>query len=198
VLFAAVLFCMALLPTPAEVQDQSQYNVAFMGSSSIARWNTLREDFPDPDMRPLKWGVGATGLSDATEILPIVIPYKPRVIVLYAGENNLDSGKTPKAVYEDFKVFVAKVHAALPDTRIVYISIKPSPLRWRIKDSIVSANAMIRSECAKDGRLRFADVYSRMLSEAGEPDPDLFVDDKLHMNDAGYRIWKDVVTPLLN
>jgi lysophospholipase L1-like esterase len=173
-----------------------QNAVVFIGSSSIVKWTSLQKDFPG--VKVINRGFGGSELADSAYYVDrIVIPYRPRTVVLYAGDNDLNAGKAPGTVLADFRSFVAKIHAALPDTRIVYIAIKPSPSRWRLKDRIVSANALISAECARDKRLRFADIYTPMLDAKGEPRPELFVKDMLHMNEAGYAVWKPVVAPLL-
>jgi lysophospholipase L1-like esterase len=173
-----------------------QNGVVFIGSSSIVKWTTLAHDFPG--VKVINRGFGGSQLEDSAFYVDrIVIPYRPRTVVLYAGDNDLNAGKTPEAVFADFKRFSEKIHAALPQARIVYIAIKPSPSRWKLKDKVVRANALIAAECARDKRFAFADVYTPMLDASGEPRPELFVKDMLHMNDAGYAIWKPVVAPLL-
>lgn len=170
--------------------------VVFVGSSSIVKWTSLVEDFPG--VKVINRGFGGSELADSVFYADrVVTPYQPKVVVLYAGDNDLNAGKTPETVFADFQAFVAKVHGALPDTRVVFIAIKPSPSRWKIKDKVVRTNALIAAACAKDKRLAYADVYTPMLDAQGEPRPELFVKDMLHMNPAGYAIWKPVVAPLL-
>jgi lysophospholipase L1-like esterase len=170
--------------------------VVFIGSSSIVKWASLAQDFPNAKV--VNRGFGGSQLEDSVHYLDrIVIPYRPRTVVLYAGDNDLNAGKTPETVFADFKEFTKRIHAKLPDTRIVYIAIKPSPSRWKIKDKVVRTNALIAAECVRDKRLAFADIYTPMLNASGEPRPELFVKDMLHMNEAGYAVWKPVVAPLL-
>jgi lysophospholipase L1-like esterase len=170
--------------------------VVFIGSSSIVKWSSLAQDFPG--VKVINRGFGGSELADSAFYVDrVVIPYRPRTVVLYAGDNDLNAGKSPETVHADFKTFVTKIHAALPETRIVYIAIKPSPSRWKIKDKVVRANSLIAAECARDKRLAFADIYQPMLDAKGEPRPEFFVKDMLHMNEAGYAVWKPVVAPLL-
>ncbi|MGH7944703.1 MAG: SGNH/GDSL hydrolase family protein [Opitutaceae bacterium] len=170
--------------------------IVFIGSSSIVKWTSLTQDFPDAKV--INRGFGGSQLADSVHYVDrIVIPYQPRTVVLYAGDNDLNAGKTPENVLADFKEFAAKIHAKLPQTRIVYIAVKPSPSRWKLKDKVVRTNSLIAAECARDKRLAFADIYTPMLSANGEPRPELFVKDMLHMNEAGYAVWKPVVAPLL-
>jgi lysophospholipase L1-like esterase len=171
--------------------------VVFVGSSSIVKWTTLEQDFPGEKV--IKRGFGGSQLDDSVFYADrIVIPYRPRAVVVYAGDNDLNAGKTPEKVFADFKEFVAKVHAALPQTRIVYIGIKPCPSRWKIHEKGERANALIAAECAKDPkRLRFVDVWKPMLDANGQPRPELFVADMLHMKPDGYKIWTPLVAAQL-
>jgi lysophospholipase L1-like esterase len=170
--------------------------VVFVGSSSIVKWTTLEKDFPGVTV--VNRGFGGSELADSVFFADrIVTPYKPRVVVLYAGDNDLNSGKSPEVVFADFKAFVAKVHAQVPDARIVFIAVKPSPSRWNIREKGEQANALIAAECAQNPRLRFVDVWKPMLDAKGEPRRELFVADMLHMNEAGYAIWTPLVAPHL-
>ncbi len=171
--------------------------VLFIGSSSIVKWASLARDFSTHTI--INRGFGGSELADSVFYLDrIAIPYRPRVVVLYAGDNDLNAGRTPEKVAADFEAFCAKVHAALPATRIVYIGIKPSPSRWKIHEKGEQANALIAAYCAKDKRRAFADIWKPMLDAQGRPRPELFVKDMLHMNEAGYAIWTPIVAPLLN
>ena len=184
--------------TQADAANPPPQNaVVFVGSSSIVKWTSLEKDFPG--VKVINRGFGGSELADSAYYADrIVTPYKPRTVVLYAGDNDLNAGKTPETVLADFKTFVGKIHAALPQTRIIYIAIKPSPSRWKNKENIVRANTLIAAECAKDKRLGFADVYQPMLDAKGEPRPELYVKDMLHMNEAGYAVWRPVVAPLIS
>jgi lysophospholipase L1-like esterase len=171
--------------------------VVFVGSSSIVKWKSLAEDFPD--QKTVNRGFGGSELFDSVFYADrIVTPYKPRVVVVYAGDNDLKAGKSPETVAADFKAFRTKVHAAVPTARIVFIGIKPSLSRWDIRDKGIKANALIAADCATDKkRLVFVDVWQAMLGANGEPRPELYLADKLHMTPAGYAVWKPLVAPAL-
>jgi lysophospholipase L1-like esterase len=183
--------------TEADVaQPPPSHAVLFIGSSSIRKWTSLAKDFPD--VRVINRGFGGSELSDSVFYADrIAIPYRPRLIVVYAGDNDLARGRTAGEVHAEFRKFCAKVHAALPQTRILYVSIKPSPSREKLKDQVIAANALIADECRKDQRLGYADVYTPMLDAKGAMRPELYVEDMLHMNGAGYAIWTRVIAPLL-
>jgi len=127
----------------------------------------------------------------------IVHPYQPRQIVMYAGDNDVASGKSPEAVLADFQTFVKVVHAKLPKTRIAFIAIKPSIARWKLSGKMAQANALVHGVCAKDKRLDFIDIWQSMLGQDGKPKPNLFVKDGLHLNANGYALWTSIVKPYL-
>ncbi len=169
--------------------------IVFVGSSSIRLWQ-IEKSFPG--MSVLNRGFGGSQLSDSVRYAErIVIAYQPRIVVLYAGDNDLAAGKSPEQVLADYRQFVVKVHAALPKTRIVYIAIKPSTARWKLIEKIRTANRLIREFAANDPRLVFIDVEKPMLGADGKPRPELFLRDGLHLNADGYCVWTDLVRPHL-
>jgi lysophospholipase L1-like esterase len=170
--------------------------VLFVGSSSIVRWKSLARDFPE--VRVVNRGFGGSELADSVHYLDrLVLPHQPRVVVLYAGENDLQAGATAEEVHARFQAFRQGLHAALPQTRLVFIAIKPSPSRAKIRERIDRANTLIAATCREDPRLAFADVVPPMLDAAGQPRAELFVADRLHLSEAGYAVWQPIVAPLL-
>lgn len=171
-------------------------NIVFVGSSSIKFWNTLAEDFPG--RAAVNHGFGGSELADSVFYEDrLVLALHPRTVVLYAGENDLAAGKSPEEVLADFRAFRTKLHAALPHTRLLYLAIKESPSRVRVREQVLQANVLIAADCAADKRCLFVDVATPMLDAAGKPRPELFRDDRLHLKPAGYAIWVKVLTPLL-
>ena len=166
--------------------------ILFIGSSSIRIWKTLADDFPEHKV--INRGFGGSHLNDSVFYFDrIVAPYKPKMIVIYAGGNDINAGKTPEEVFGAFTNFVAKAHRALPKTRVAYISIAPNPSRWSQVEQVKAANKLIEDFTKKDSRLAFINVFPAMLSEDGKPKPDIFLKDNLHMNAKGYAIWVPIV-----
>ncbi|MBA3315738.1 MAG: hypothetical protein H0T47_20935 [Planctomycetaceae bacterium] len=167
--------------------------VVFVGSSSIRLWD-LEESFPKAEA--LNRGFGGSELADSVRYLDrLVLRHEPRVVVLYAGDNDIARGKTPEQVNKDFEAFIAAVRKDLPETKIVYIAIKPSIARWKLAETMQKANAEIAATCAKHKNCEFVDVWPAMLKADGLPNEDLFVWDGLHMSDAGYEVWSKLVAP---
>jgi lysophospholipase L1-like esterase len=170
--------------------------VVFVGSSSIRMWETLASDFPG--LPVLNRGFGGSELSDVVQFADrIVVPYKPRVVVLYAGDNDLAAGKSPAQVFAEFQSFVSIIHRELPNTRVAFVAIKPSIARVNIIDKMRVANQLIRDYIRTDSRLVYVDVFTPMLDASGQPRRELFLEDGLHMNAKGYAIWRDLIYPIL-
>ena len=128
----------------------------------------------------------------------IVLPLKPRTVFLYEGDNDTGNGKSPKTVEREFRQLVGIIHEALPETKIVFVSIKPSIKRWNLIDVARDANARVRAVCKGNDLLEYVDAATPLLGDSGEPRPELFVADNLHLNDAGYAIWADLIAPHLD
>jgi lysophospholipase L1-like esterase len=170
--------------------------IVFVGSSSIRLWKTLATDFPG--LNPINRGFGGSELADSVYYLDrIVLPYRPRLVVLFAGTNDIWNGKSPEMLAADFRAFRAKLHAALPDTKLIFLSLNPAPSRARVHDRMHEANALIEAECAADPRCKFVDVTTPMLDASGGSRPEFFVADQLHLNADGYAIWRRVLAPHL-
>ena len=127
----------------------------------------------------------------------IIVPYRPRLIVFYAGGNDLNAGKSPETLFADFQALVRTVHAALPETRLAYISSAPNPSRWAQVENVRTLNRSIREFTKSDPKLAFIDVFPPMLGEDGKPRPDIFNEDGLHMNARGYALWTRLIAPYL-
>ena len=169
--------------------------VLFVGSSSIRIWPT-RTSFPD--LPVINRGFGGSHISDINFYFRrVVLPYRPKVIVFYAGDNDVASGKSAQQVLEDFEQFVGMVEKELPQTRIIFISIKPSDSRWDFWPVIQQANEMIRRFCENDHRQLFVDAGSILLDENGKPNNKYFLGDKLHLNEQGYQKWTQVLRPVI-
>jgi len=171
--------------------------VEFIGSSSIRLWTNAPSLLPGHNI--FNRGFGGSHLADSVAFVDrIVIPYQPKLVVLYAGDNDISAGKSPGEVFADFKEFVRKVHAALPRTRIAFISIKPCPAREKYLDEVKAANRLIKEYIASDARLTYIDVFTPSLTADGKPRAELYIKDGLHPNDAGYKLWASIVKPVLD
>jgi lysophospholipase L1-like esterase len=171
--------------------------VLFIGSSSIRLWDDVENKF-GPAVAIIKRGFGGATMSACEHYLDrIVLPYKPRLIVVYAGDNDLAQGYEPREVLDHFIRFVERVRSALPSTRIAFISIKPSPARIRLVAKMRETNELVRRYIESGDNLDFINVFTLMLDAAGRPRAELFQADALHLNSVGYQLWQTVIAPHL-
>lgn len=172
-------------------QASPQDAVLFVGSSSIVGWD-VKKWFPD--MATINRGFGGSQICDSTHYADVlVIRHKPRAVVFYAGDNDIASGKSPERVHEDFHEFLKKVRQSLPETPVIFITIKPSIARWKLRDKMQEANRLIAGETRSDKHLTILDVWPTMLGADGQPKKEIFREDGLHMNDAGYKSWSELL-----
>ena len=182
----------AALEAKAEKAEFAKGGYLFVGSSSIRMWD-LTKSFPK--LATINHGFGGSELSDSIQFAErIVIPFEPKVVFLYAGDNDVSNGKSAEVVSKDFQTFAAKIHEALPKTQIVFLPIKPSVSRWKLWPEMAKANLEILDLTKKAEHLHYLDTVTPMMGADGKPMPDLFKDDGLHMNKKGYALWNKVVT----
>jgi lysophospholipase L1-like esterase len=169
--------------------------VLFVGSSSIRMWDTKKYF---PDIVTINRGFGGSYINDLVYYADkIVIPYHPSMIVFYAGDNDIIDYKTPRQVVDDFNNFVVLVHKNLPETRILYISIKPSIQRWHLWAKMKETNEMIKQYAKTANNVEFLDISEPMLGEDGRPKPVYFQADGLHLSEEGYRLWSSLLGSLI-
>lgn len=183
--------------------DQKQLpppgGVLFMGSSSIRLWSTMASDFPEIPV--INRGFGGSQIFESTLYADrIAAPYKPRLIVMFAGTNDLAYGnKSPEQVLQEFKDFAAKIHTILPDTRLAYISISPTKARWNQEGAVLEANYLIERYMIETNsptqKLSFLDAHSALLTTNGQPPVNLERPDGLHFNTEGYKVWTALLKP---
>lgn len=165
--------------------------ILFIGSSSIRFWD-LKKHFPG--LPVINRGFGGSEISDSIHYVDrILFPHRPKVVVFYAGDNDVARGKSPEEVFEDFKSFSGIVLDRLPESRLLYISIKPSLARWPLVDKMREANRLIEEYAAEENRIVYIDIDSPSIGEDGKPRPELLLEDGLHLTEKGYELWSERV-----
>jgi len=164
----------------------------FTGSSSIRMWNDVQSAFPGYHV--INKGFGGSHFSDLIYYYDELIgPHDPDYLFIYEGDNDIASGKNPKKVRDEARMLVNRIRQDKPQAKIVLIAAKPSIARWELKKEYEKLNRHLERIAKKTKGVEFADVWSAMLDENGEVYRDVFIDDNLHMNDKGYRIWEQVI-----
>jgi lysophospholipase L1-like esterase len=170
--------------------------ILFAGDSQFYRWKTIHEDLPGYTL--INRGIDSFQFRDLLHYADrLVLPYAPRLIVLHVGGNDVHNGRTPVQVLEDFKTFVRRVRAKYPTVPIVYSSITPGPGRWDEAPQRRETNRVIREYVATRPDLEFVDLWAAMLTADGRPREDIWVEDRVHPNHAGYLLRVELTRPLL-
>ena len=170
--------------------------VLLVGSSSIRLWNTRKQDVSPHVV--VKRGFGGSFISDVAHFADrIVLPYEPKVVILYAGDNDVAAFKSNEKILKDFQNLVGIIHDARPETRIAFLSIKPSLVRWKFREKIKRVNSAIRNYSKATARVDYIDIFKPMLNPKGKPNHELFMQDGLHMNAKGYEIWTRAIKDYL-
>ncbi|HNP21599.1 MAG TPA: GDSL-type esterase/lipase family protein [Panacibacter sp.] len=175
-----------------------KHAILFVGSSSFTKWTDVQDYFPGYTI--INRGFGGSTLPDVIRYAgQVIYPYQPKEIVIYCGENDVASSDTVTAqiVFERFKQLFGMIRTNLPKTKVVFISLKPSPSRWKMQDRVTAANKLISAYINNQKNAMFIDVYHKMLGADGLPLPGIFIEDSLHMNAQGYAIWKKEIEPVL-
>jgi len=170
--------------------------VLFVGSSTIRLWTTLAEDFPGIPV--INRGFGGASIAEVLRYSDrIILPYRPQAIVLFIGGNDIADGRTPESVFKTFKQLTDKIHLALPETHLFYISINPTIARWNLQAQMDATNRLLADYIRGKAWMSFMDSAAHMLGPDGRPRKELLADDALHLSPEGYRMLTSLIKPRL-
>ena len=167
--------------------------ILFVGSSSFKKWTNIETDlFP---LRVLNRGFGGSTMPELDYyFFRIVRPYKPAAIVIYEGDNDvLAPFLTSSVILKSFDIFVQLTKQFLPNTKVFFVSVKPSPSRVDYLKKMQETNSLIKSYCTKDKNLFYIDITKHMFNEDGQIREDIFRNDRIHINEKGYKIWSEII-----
>lgn len=170
--------------------------ILFIGSSSFTMWQDVQSDFPGYIL--INRGFGGSQLTDLIRYADdVILPYHPKQVVIYCGDNDIASGASPTEVLERFKKLFNIIRTADAATHVAYVTIKPSPSRLKLLPEMKKANELIRQFLSGYKATAYIDIVNPMLDSNGKPDQELFLGDNLHMNEKGYIIWQKAIRPYL-
>ena len=186
----------AIAAFDADAPARPQGAIVLTGSSSFARWRTMEADLAPLTVIPR--GFGGSTMADVLHYVDrLVLPYNPRAVVIYEGDNDTFYGVSPDTIANQLQQILTKIHTALPDTRVYVLSVKPSLARVSVWDKAQETSAQYKDILASDDRLHFIDVATPFLKSDGTVMDDVFVDDGLHLNDKGNAIWAAAIKAAL-
>lgn len=175
-------------------RSKRENEVLFIGSSSIRFWTSLAIDF-DP-IPVINRGFGGSTLPEVYHYADrIILPYHPKLIVLYCGENDIAEKASPTQAFDAFKKLDQLIEEKLPDTKLIYIAMKPSIARWNLWEQYQAGDRMIHDYIKTKNNRYFVDCGPLMLNASGQPDSSIFVEDMLHLNEKGYAAWTSLLKP---
>ncbi len=187
------------------ISKEYQFNddkpvLLFVGSSSIRKWDNIETFFPEYNV--IKNGFGGSQFSDLIffydKLIAKFATYDPDVLLIYEGDNDIADGKKPNQVLKDAKHLLSMIRKDFPETPVVFISAKPSISRWNLRKKYMAVNKKLSKLCLKNENTAFVDVWNVMLNGDKNIRNDLFIEDNLHMNSAGYEIWTLEIMKVLN
>ena len=171
--------------------------IVFTGSSSIRFWHDLNSAFPGRNI--INTGFGGSKMSDLLYFREnTILRYRPETVLIYEGDNDIASGKNPEEVLSEADSLLSLIHERLPDTKVIMLSVKPSPSRWQLREKYLDLNMRYRALPSKYGFVSFADMWSPLVGSSGRPRGEFFLADSLHLNGAGYSVWAEVLRKVLN
>jgi lysophospholipase L1-like esterase len=178
-----------LTPPPANA-------ILLAGDSQFDRWKTVHEDLAG--YTTINRGIDSFRTDDLIQYVDrLVIRYKPRMVILHVGGNDINRGKSPEQLLADTKTLIAKIRAGLPGVPIAWSSTTPGPARWAQAEQRKAANALVKQWMATEKGLTFIDLWDAMLTPDGQPREDIWVADRVHPNHEGYLIRVRLTRPVL-
>jgi len=181
------------------IEMPAPHSILFVGSSSFTKWTDVQDYFPGYPI--LNRGFGGSSLPDVIRYADeIIIPYNPKQIIIYCGENDIAGSDTITAqtVLQRFQQLFLLIRNKLPKVPIAFVSLKPSVSRWKMEQRFVETNKLIKQFLSKQLNTKFINVHNAMLNADGSVMTDIFIADNLHMNAKGYKIWQPIIQHYLN
>jgi lysophospholipase L1-like esterase len=166
----------------------------FTGSSTIRMWKSLGEEFPTENL--LNTGFGGSKASDLERhLFPLVIKFEPSRVFIYEGDNDIWAGVPGQDILQSLEKIVTRIHLSNPSTEIFLIGAKPSPSRWEKRNEYQKFNQQLRDYCEAMEKVEFVDTWQALTTADGNPRPELYIQDQLHLNQEGYKIWTELFKP---
>ncbi len=176
-----------------KAKNTPKEGIIFTGSSSIRLWPDLNDWFPEVEV--INHGFGGSETSDLLHYADeLIIKHQPRKVFIYEGDNDVNSGKAAARIITDMEFLVRKIEKESPNTEILILSAKPSEERWHLRAKYEEYNTLLKAFCNENNYI-FIDVWIPMIAENGDIIPNLFKEDRLHMNEKGYKIWQSLISP---
>ncbi|MCU4164636.1 GDSL-type esterase/lipase family protein [Carboxylicivirga caseinilyticus] len=178
------------------VNHPNEGGILFIGSSSFTKWQDVNDYFPDKYI--INRGFGGSQMSDLLYFKErLILPYKPKQIVVFVGGNDITAGEKARSVFKEDKELVKWTLKQFPDVDFLFLSLKPTPKRWALKDEMIRLSKKRERYALKNRQVDYVDVWTPLLNDEGMPKEGIYIADQLHLNAKGYKIWQQVMAPYL-
>ncbi|NIJ46572.1 lysophospholipase L1-like esterase [Wenyingzhuangia heitensis] len=168
-------------------------DLVFYGSSSFTLWDDISVLFKEHN--PINIAFGGSTLAACSWFYKQNFKgLNPKAILIYAGDNDLGDGRHPEEIVLFFKTLLTQIREDYGNIPVTFLSIKPSPSRWYLEGSIRYTNSNIQDLSEKDENFHFIDIYKATLDISGKPNQAYFLEDGLHLNKKGYKVWYDIIS----
>ena len=180
-----------------ETENYSDQAILFIGSSSIRRWDSIKEDV-NP-YKPIKRGYGGAHYYDLIHFTKrLVSPHKVKAIAIFVanditGEKEGINDLSPKEVLNLSKFVVKQIRKTHKKIPIFFIETTPTSSRWKVWDKISKANDLIKDFTLKKKNMFYIDTRTFYIKSNGMPNDEFFIADKLHLNNKGYKLWGKII-----
>ena len=197
---AALIALSSFVPTDAAAQDPTapaaRGGIVFVGSSIFHRWTDLQKQMaPLPVLNRALDGLQTTDVLRSLD--SDLVRSRPKVIAYYCGSNDVDAGDAAEAIFDRIRQFIVRVEAALPGTRVVFVSINRAPEkrdRWDVVDAV---NHLVQMYAAQTKHVQYVDVNPVLFNRDGKPRLELYLSDGLHFRPAAYEEFTRILKPVL-
>ena len=171
--------------------------ILFLGSSSFTIWKDVSACFPGKNI--INRGFGGSQMSDVLYFKErLILPYQPKQLVIYEGENDIASGEKPDSILSELSRLVAWTKKQVPGIKICVVSMKPSPRRWEFRETMLEMNGRLKQFASESKNIDFVNIWDALLGADGKPVKENYLDDTLHLNANGYKIWQKALSPYLD
>jgi lysophospholipase L1-like esterase len=162
--------------------------ILFIGSSSFRLWKTFAADMQGLPAS-FNRGFGGSTLADALYYFDrMVVKYQPKWVFMYEGDNDLAKGKTPQVIAAEYDEFKARLAKQVPGAKLVFVSARPSLARTALLEKQRELNGLIKAKSDY-----FIDMQTPFFLPDGSLMQDIFVADRLHLNEKGYVIFANQI-----
>jgi lysophospholipase L1-like esterase len=173
--------------------------IVFVGDSITEGWHTLEQDFAHLPLKVVNRGIGGDTTPNLLyRLQDDVLDLHPRALVILIGTNDLGEHTSPADIADNLRIFHRRIRAAYPAIPLVWCLVMPRNADDTYPERIRELNGLIRLIASSDRGVTLCDTFTPLALPDGSSRPEDFVADRLHLNAAGYAVWRIALEPILS